>query len=775
MVTIQSGTIRPFGSDVITPSKEVKPLVDGRVTFENVQPGLTVVRLNYGESVSTLRVTVPSVDEVLLSELLEGSSPETQSELQTFRSEVLAQMAKALETARTVSTAAEQAVAAANEAKAAAAAAANGGTSFSLAVGTVGRGAEPSAEIVPGDSEGQFKLNLIFPETGGTVQAGPGVLVAENEPPAATQSVLEGTICLVTETDQVYVLEAGRWELKGTLGGGTSAPATVTDEAVANILNSGQLTREALTRFTGTGPSQKTALEIYFPNALDRHVAALSYPWNTSDYNETSMWHMVWRQLALTPFAVVNPSSGPSDKREPDFVRAMERLKRFGKAACVYVRTVTDLNLRTMRPLDDIKASIQKYFDQYGDLVTGVFIDEAPNGWTEVGKAQIPIYKELYEWIKSTYGQHILVIANPGSPTTEELLGCADVLMTYESNAEGYLSAESNKVPDWYKNELPIRFYHTVYGIKDRQQAIQVLEEATKSNVATVYLTDDTFSGVIGSESQSNNPWDAIPSRWLEELQAAWARFMPLNATAAGTVLDVKVVASQEEASRLPVGTLYVIAGGGSGSQNNAYVPFEVVGTAGANENTQSFSFNIDGAQPDDVVLVGVAAKGTSGLTIAPPSDWETDIEGYWTGTLQSWVFRGTYGTIREFTANMPAELAWAAIAVRGAGNVITDKIFTRGEGHGDATTNFAASGYGYANGDQIVFTFERTTANETQAEIELSGSWKMEKFVEQGANIQTVGVLTTTEPWEREARISYPNPQASNGAAVMVIANGSR
>ena len=261
----------------------------------------------------------------------------------------------------------------------------------------------------------------------------------------------------------------------------------------------------------GAQKTSVSALDKYF-DATKRYLAPVTYWWADHHWNANTNWRVVFDNIDLVPFILVNPSSGPGSEAADDFKVLLRAINRYRRPACGYIRTVTDLASRTMRPTEDIKNDLRKYKEHYGELITGVFYDEAANGWAEPSTSQIQIYKELYDWTKKEFGDDFLVIMNPGSPTTEPLLACADVLMTFEQSPERYLSDHENLVPDWYKNQPSYRFWHTVHNIESEDQARKVLAKAEKTNVSHIYLTDDTFSGVLGSENQDNNPWDNLPA-----------------------------------------------------------------------------------------------------------------------------------------------------------------------------------------------------------------------------------------------------------------------
>ena len=69
-----------------------------------------------------------------------------------------------------------------------------------------------------------------------------------------------------------------------------------------------------------------------------------------------------------------------------------------------------------------------------------------------------------------------------------------------------------------------MRFWHAVHNVNDVEQAKQVLRRASVSNVGQIWLTSDTFTGELGSESEWNNPWDNAPDKDILREEIQWVR-----------------------------------------------------------------------------------------------------------------------------------------------------------------------------------------------------------------------------------------------------------
>lgn len=269
------------------------------------------------------------------------------------------------------------------------------------------------------------------------------------------------------------------------------------------------------------------------PSAIDRWIKPGERYWMPVTYwwadqrQPTSKWHQVFMNLDKVPFMVINPRSGPGTQVEEEFTDLVTKLHALDKPTLGYVRTVERFEQgdqpRQLRDKQTILDEIKKYVEWY--KIKGAFIDEMVNGWSDSQAGMISFYKDLYHELKRTYGSEFLIVGNPGVNTKEELLECADILMSFEQNAEKYLDDEASPVyPDHYKKYPAERFWHVMHNVTDKAQLKKILDKASKSGVAYLFPTTDTFNGVLGSESEDNNPWDNLPQQWCIDMTLQWAR-----------------------------------------------------------------------------------------------------------------------------------------------------------------------------------------------------------------------------------------------------------
>ena len=260
--------------------------------------------------------------------------------------------------------------------------------------------------------------------------------------------------------------------------------------------------------------------EDYTPLPLDaasRYWVPVTYWWADQDFATNSKWKTVFDHIDKAPFFIINPRSGVGDKKEHDFVSLVDKLRPYRKPMLGYVRTI-----KATVKVESVLADIDKYVQWYG--VTGVFLDEMVNGW---GTSQnlVPFYQRIYKTVKAKYGEKFVVMGNPGTNTTEDVLNATDILMSFEKDAEKYLNdTEAPVTPDVYRKYPPTRFYHAIHNAtQDQMRAI--LKKASESNVASIYVTNDTFSG--GAEDANNNPWDSVPAPWMIDESIKWTNRDP--------------------------------------------------------------------------------------------------------------------------------------------------------------------------------------------------------------------------------------------------------
>lgn len=287
----------------------------------------------------------------------------------------------------------------------------------------------------------------------------------------------------------------------------------------------------------------------------DRNISATSYWW-PDFWNENTQKGSEWRKLLNTGsslgIVVLDKASGEwGDDVDDNFLKqgmlaeaagakwcAFYLSSRFGamaEEADAAYREEVRKNLNVT--IDKVeRATFDRIVQQAKNIVAwykgedkikkvAIFIDEAPNGWSDRQKKVIPWYKRLYLHLKQELGQDVLIVINPGSNTVPEMMDACDVAITYESSASKYIDPETKFIhPDHYKTMPAWRFWHVIHGVtKDNIDA--VFATAEKFNIGNLYATDQKFSVGTGSEDEpEENPYDYAPSDWVVQDTKSWVK-----------------------------------------------------------------------------------------------------------------------------------------------------------------------------------------------------------------------------------------------------------
>lgn len=203
------------------------------------------------------------------------------------------------------------------------------------------------------------------------------------------------------------------------------------------------------------------------------------------------MWDDAALGCPLLRYLIMNPSSGPGGGRDPGYASVV----RAAQARQVKVLGYVDTDRGGRQP-DLVAAEVQKYGRWYG--VDGIFIDRVATA-----RDWYPYYERLARHIRSTPGS--VVALNPGVHPAEIYAQSADVIVTFEGDLETYRSIA---VPTWVENYPAERFWHLIHDA-DAGQVSPALRLAQQRNAGNVYVTD----------RRMDNPWDRLPSYWLEEVR----------------------------------------------------------------------------------------------------------------------------------------------------------------------------------------------------------------------------------------------------------------
>lgn len=281
------------------------------------------------------------------------------------------------------------------------------------------------------------------------------------------------------------------------------------------------LTTDERGRFKGEALSQveesnALAVERYRFRPGQRFLSPVTYYWADWYNGETSKWGKALSFADALGFVILNISSGSGSALDADWLEQAVRARTAGARVLGYVRTTFG-----KRPKSEVMQEIKNHVAWYA--VDGVFLDEAVNGWAEDQKPYVPYYQDLYDSIKTEYGDIFWVVNNPGSNTVEEMVSTADVLMTYEQSASNYLNPVTPVTPDHYKKYPSSKFWHVIHDVT-QENYIEVMDKASKEHADHVFLTDLSFVPSDDPQTPTVNPYAGPPSEWLMDREVIWAR-----------------------------------------------------------------------------------------------------------------------------------------------------------------------------------------------------------------------------------------------------------
>lgn len=213
-----------------------------------------------------------------------------------------------------------------------------------------------------------------------------------------------------------------------------------------------------------------------------------------------TLWTKLQSSGGPVSIAVINPSSGPGPRQDPDYVNTVNNTKAAGVRVLGYVST-----RRGARSRSDVESDIDKYYNWYNNI-DGIFFDEAS---TSTGTTELAYYLDIYNYVKTKSGTKTVVI-NPGTQTAEAYMTRCDILMNWESDYVTY--RDMFTLPPWVVNYSPSRFWHLVHDAPDEDAMRDAVQLGKRRGTYHIYVTPDVM----------DNQWDTLPPDpyWSAELRA---------------------------------------------------------------------------------------------------------------------------------------------------------------------------------------------------------------------------------------------------------------
>src|SRR5437870_4001158 len=204
--------------------------------------------------------------------------------------------------------------------------------------------------------------------------------------------------------------------------------------------------------------------------------------------------------------AIINPSDGPGGSSDSNYVQGVKNFQAAGIIVIGYVATGY-----ASHGMSDLDAQISRYKNWYS--VNGIFFDEMANN-----QGNENYYSTLNTYVKSlgmTY-----TMGNPGTTTLKSYVGTLDSIIIYESAGTPSLSypASATFYPSYSKSNFGL----LAYSVPSLDTSF---ETSTSTYVQWMYITNDGLS----------NPWDTLPSYFMNEVAALDAGPQSSTSTSATT------------------------------------------------------------------------------------------------------------------------------------------------------------------------------------------------------------------------------------------------
>src|SRR2546427_7286933 len=256
-------------------------------------------------------------------------------------------------------------------------------------------------------------------------------------------------------------------------------------------------------------------------------------------YPTDGSWAATFQARSAHPnvpiITVINPSNGPGGASDLNYVQGVKSFQAAGIIVLGYVATGY-----ASQAMSNLDAQISSYKNWY--RLNGIFFDEMANN-----QGNENYYSTLNTYVKSlgmTY-----TMGNPGTTTLKSYVGTLDSIIIYESAGTPSLSYPASAT--FYPSYSKSNFGFLAYSVPSLDTSF---ETSTSTYVQWMYITNDGLS----------NPWDTLPSYFMNEVAALDAGPQSSTSTSAttstttttGTTATLSI--STVDSSNQPVNGFYI-------------------------------------------------------------------------------------------------------------------------------------------------------------------------------------------------------------------------
>jgi hypothetical protein len=213
-------------------------------------------------------------------------------------------------------------------------------------------------------------------------------------------------------------------------------------------------------------------------------------------------WDRLVEAARSVPLEVIlNPASGPGERRDPNYVAVLEPLRRAGARILAYVDT--DYGRRPPAAIEKDLRTYPRFYE-----IDGYFLDQMSNR-----PEDLAYYRSIREAVRKL-DPRLRLVANPGTSTRSDYLETADTLVTFEGSARDFAGHDPRAAMPWSVAQPARRFAAIVYDVPGRADALAAISRAVRSGAGSVYITDQGMP----------NPYLSLPPYWAEQVAAVRAR-----------------------------------------------------------------------------------------------------------------------------------------------------------------------------------------------------------------------------------------------------------
>ncbi len=222
-------------------------------------------------------------------------------------------------------------------------------------------------------------------------------------------------------------------------------------------------------------------------------------------FRDQASWDSLCLHSSLISFVVANENSGPGPGLP---LPSDPSLKILGYVRTGTGRYLVDTIRPGSRPLEEILADVELWYDLYPHQLSGIFFDEVPSMWDrtepDTPRTQYPKFARAVAHVRQAHPGAIVVL-NSGSPPVREYADLADAIVLREHCADT-IEVDLEIGTEWIAEyEQKSKFWLLGHTAQRGAASVKaIMDAARRWGVGHVYITDKT-------------DWNTLPTKELWE------------------------------------------------------------------------------------------------------------------------------------------------------------------------------------------------------------------------------------------------------------------